>query len=181
MSATATSSGRLGPGFAWALALAALVLLIVDLISAAHALTEYDSYNLAAGFHDYNPSLDQPHPPGYPLVVLSAHGLGWLGDTIDAYLAFAFIASVIAVVATYALGRAMFGARAGLSASLYSPERRSFSTTRGSSPSTRPKRRPGRSSPWSPTESQPAAATDGPWPCFPCSRPRPVFGRRWEA
>ncbi len=80
----------------------------------ASTFTEHDSINLGLALHHFDVRLHQPHSPGYPLVVLSAHGLHWLGSTLTAYLAFDLIASLVAIAATYWLARTMFGSSAGL-------------------------------------------------------------------
>lgn len=80
----------------------------------ASTFTEHDSINLARALRHFDVRLHQPHSPGYPLVVLSAHGLHWLGSSLTAYLAFDLIASLAAIAATYWLARTMFGPRAGL-------------------------------------------------------------------
>jgi hypothetical protein len=97
----------------WGVAGAAL-LIVVQMTARAHTLTEQDAINLVNGLEDFNPALHQPHPPGYLLVVLAGHALSWLGNSLDALLGVALVASVIALIATYLLGRAMFGRSAGL-------------------------------------------------------------------
>ena len=91
-----------------------LLLVVVQATSHAQTLTDQDAINLAMGLEDFDPAADQPHPPGYPLVVLAGHALGWLGDSLDALLGLALVASAVALVATYLLGRSMFGRSAGL-------------------------------------------------------------------
>ncbi len=101
-----------------ALAAASAAVIGVHAVARAQTLTELDSTNLALALRNFDVRLDQPHPPGYPLVVAAAHALSWLGGALQAYLAFALIASVGAVVATFLLGRELFGARAGSMAAL---------------------------------------------------------------
>jgi len=84
----------------------------------ARTLTEQDSTNLARALHHYSAALDQPQPPGYPLVVLVAHAFTWTGSIVGAYEAVAAIATVGAVATTYLLGKEMFGHRAGIVAGL---------------------------------------------------------------
>jgi hypothetical protein len=105
---------RVGPKpWMWGVAGVA-VLIVVQATTRAQTLTEQDSINLVDGLADFNPALHQPHPPGYPLIILAGHALGWFGDSIDAFLGLALVASAAALVATYLLGRAMFGRSAGL-------------------------------------------------------------------
>jgi hypothetical protein len=96
----------------------ALVVVVVAIATHAHTFTEADSINLARGFQHYTVATDSPHPPGYPLVVLAAHLVGWTGSSLTAYLTVAALAAVATVVATYFLGREMFGETAGIVAVL---------------------------------------------------------------
>ncbi|MFL5827905.1 MAG: ArnT family glycosyltransferase [Thermoleophilaceae bacterium] len=98
--------------------LGALAFIGYHLLTHADTLTERDSTNLARALVNYDVRLHQPHPPGYPLLVGFAHALGFLGEPLNAYLGVAFILSVVALVATYFLGREMFGPRAGIVAAL---------------------------------------------------------------
>jgi hypothetical protein len=102
----------------WVAAVAAAVLIGVHAAARAATLTETDSINLGLALSNYDVRLHQPHPPGYPLVVAAAHSLGWLGEPLQAYLAFAVLASVGAVFSTFLLGRELFDARAGAIAAL---------------------------------------------------------------
>ena len=110
------SRGAPSRGIALAVALAAVV--GVHAVARAQTLTELDSTNLALALRHFDVRLQQPHPPGYPLVVAAAHALSWLGGALQAYLAFALIASVGAIIATFLLGRELFAARAGSIAAL---------------------------------------------------------------
>lgn len=90
------------------------MVLVVVATTHARTLTEEDSANLARALHHYTVALDQPHAPGYPLVVLTAHAFTWLGSVVDAYVAVAAIAMVGTIFLTYFLGVEMFGRRAGV-------------------------------------------------------------------
>ena len=137
---------RVGPK-PWVWGVGGVVLLVVvQATTRAHTLTEQDSINLVDGLADFNPALHQPHPPGYPLVILAGHALSWLGDSVDALLGVALVASAVALVATYLLGRAMFGRSADWSPRRCLPRLRSSSTTWTSRPSIRRRRRRRRSS-----------------------------------
>jgi hypothetical protein len=92
----------------------AVVLLVVVATTHARTLTEEDSANLARALHHYTVALDQPHAPGYPLVVLAAHAFTWVGSAAGAYVAVAAIAMVGTIFLTYFLGVEMFGRRAGV-------------------------------------------------------------------
>ncbi len=102
----------------WVVGACAAAVIAVHAAARAATLTETDSVNLGLALRNYDVRLHQPHPPGYPLVVAAAHGLGWLGEPLQAYLAFAVIASVGAVFTTFLLGRELFAARAGAIAAL---------------------------------------------------------------
>src|SRR5690349_3121155 len=43
--------------------------LLIHLPFLAPALEDIDSINFALGLHHYDPSLHQPHPPGYPVFI----------------------------------------------------------------------------------------------------------------
>ena len=94
------------------------VVILVLATTRARTLTEEDSINLALALHHYSVFLDQPQPPGYPLVVLAAHAFTWLGSVVSAYIMVAAIATVGMVIVTYQLGLEMFGRRAGVVAAL---------------------------------------------------------------
>jgi hypothetical protein len=110
----AAPSRAIGPAVGVALA----AVIGVHAVARAQTFTELDSTNLALALRHFDVRLNQPHPPGYPLVVAAAHALTWLGGALQAYLAFALIASLGAVVATFLLGRELFGTRAGSLAAL---------------------------------------------------------------
>jgi hypothetical protein len=92
----------------------ALGVVLLHLATRAHELSELDSINLAKGLAHFDVRTHSPHPPGYPLVVGSAHLLSWLGTPVPAYVALAVLFSLATLAATYACGRELFGARAGL-------------------------------------------------------------------
>src|SRR4051794_4502006 len=97
-------------------AVSAVALAIVVVLTATRAatLTELDSWNLANGLRNFDPAAFAPHPPGYPLVILSADALSWLGTPAPAFLGFAFVGTLAALGTTFLLGRELFGARGGL-------------------------------------------------------------------
>jgi 4-amino-4-deoxy-L-arabinose transferase-like glycosyltransferase len=111
-----------GPGLrrweALALAVGVVVVAAVAITTRARTLTEEDSANLARALHHYTVVLNQPQPPGYPLVVLSAHAFTWIGSVVSAYVVVAVVATVGTVLMTYLLGTEMFGRRAGVVAAL---------------------------------------------------------------
>lgn len=107
---TLGSSSRIG--YATCVVGAASVLAVV-LTTHAHTFTEADSIHLAKAFQHYSVATNSPQPPGYPLVVLTAHLFGWTGSILHAYLSVAALAAVATIVATFFLARELFGERAG--------------------------------------------------------------------
>lgn len=96
----------------------ALTVLLVAVTTRAHTLTDHDSINLANGLRDFDVSEHAPHPPGYPLVVFTAHLFSFLGSELLALQAVDILSSVIAILACWALARELFGPRAGIIAAL---------------------------------------------------------------
>jgi hypothetical protein len=95
-----------------------VAVIVVMTLTRARTLTEQDSTNLARALHHYTVAHDQPHAPGYPLVVLAAHAFTWVGSAVNAYIVVAVLATVGTIVLTYLLGVEMFGGRAAVVASL---------------------------------------------------------------
>lgn len=85
-----------------------------ELATRARTFTEQDSINLANALTDFNPAKDQPHPPGYPLIVGAAHLFDWFFTPLGAYLALDLVATLAALASTYWLARAMFGRTAAI-------------------------------------------------------------------
>jgi 4-amino-4-deoxy-L-arabinose transferase-like glycosyltransferase len=102
--------------FSLVVALGALA--VVQAVARASTFTELDSSNLALALRHFDVRLDRPHPPGYPLVVATAHSLAWTGGPLQAYLVFDLLMSAAALVATFFLARELFGERAGQIAAL---------------------------------------------------------------
>jgi len=83
-------------------------------------LYHWDSVNLAFAMQKLDVAAEQPQPPGYILYV-------WLARLVDALLhdpqtsmvLLSILASGLAVVALYRLGRALFDERTGLAAALF--------------------------------------------------------------
>ncbi|MCA1644932.1 MAG: glycosyltransferase family 39 protein [Chloroflexi bacterium] len=100
--------------------LAATALVVVTIVSRLVFMTQtlyaFDSANYALGVRDfYNVAFHQPHPPGYPLYVFFARGIDLVVHDANRSLILEGIAwSALAMAATIALGRAMFGRTAGL-------------------------------------------------------------------
>src|SRR6266540_4534831 len=80
------------------------------------ALYAFDSANYALAVRDfYNVAFHQPHPPGYPLYVGIARFVNLaLNDANRALIVEGIAWSVLAVVTTALLGKALFGRAVGL-------------------------------------------------------------------
>lgn len=81
-----------------------------------HTLYAFDSANYALAVRDfYNVAFHQPHPPGYPLYVFFGRAIDLFVHDANRALVLEGIAwSALAVFSTVMLGRAWFGAPAGL-------------------------------------------------------------------
>lgn len=91
------------------------VTLVSRFVFRSERLYDLDSVNFALALTDFDPSLHQPHPPGYYLYVLAGRLMQLaLPDANDALVALSVIAGVITVAALYELAQAMYGGRAGL-------------------------------------------------------------------
>jgi hypothetical protein len=78
-----------------------------------------DGAGYAFGMEHFDPLLQRPHPPGYPLFILCARGLlPLLGDANRALLMMNILPAAIAVAALYLLGLRMFSRTAGLAAAV---------------------------------------------------------------
>jgi hypothetical protein len=99
-------------------ALAGLALLVVAtrVPFMTSTLYAFDSANYALAVRDfYNVAFHQPHPPGYPLYVFIARAINFaIGDANRALILEGIGWSMLAVVSTGLLGRAIFGRGLGL-------------------------------------------------------------------
>ena len=83
-------------------------------------LYHWDSVNFALAFREFDVAKEQPHPPGYIAYV-------WLCRLVDVFFHdpqttmvwISVVASALAVVALFYLGRSMFNRRVGLIAALF--------------------------------------------------------------
>src|SRR5688572_13964534 len=75
-------------------------------------LYSFDSVNLALALTDFNPTLNQPQPPGYPVFVLAARSLypifGWPENT---FAALQLLISGLALGFLYKLTASLFSTR----------------------------------------------------------------------
>src|SRR5205807_4650811 len=83
-------------------------------------LAHWDAVNYALGLHDFNVSAHQPHPPGSPYYILLGRAvLALVRDDNVALSAISLAASVLAVLAAFALAKTLFSSmRAALIAAL---------------------------------------------------------------
>ena len=80
-------------------------------------LYSFDSVNLALALEQFDPTLNQPQPPGYPLFVLEAKVLyQFLGTPERTFTVLKILISSLSLAFLYLLGKRMFSAWIGLSA-----------------------------------------------------------------
>ena len=85
----------------------------------SHYLYDVDSVNFALGIRRFDPTVHQPHPPGYFLYVYTARIVNaFMHDVNAALITIAIAASCGAAVLIYALAEAWFGRRAALFAGI---------------------------------------------------------------
>ncbi len=86
----------------------------------SQVLYHWDSVNFALALERFDVRVHQPHPPGYLVYVLLGRLATFLvRDPNAAYVWVSIFFSGLAVAAAFALGREMFGERAGLAAGLF--------------------------------------------------------------
>ncbi len=79
----------------------------------------FDFANFTLGVRRFAPLDHQPHPPGYPLVILMAQGFAAIGlSTVRALHWTAMVGSLCAVAGVYQLGRSLSSQTGGLLAAL---------------------------------------------------------------
>ncbi|HIE39288.1 MAG TPA: DUF2723 domain-containing protein [Anaerolineales bacterium] len=104
------------------LAMAALGLLtfVSRIPFRSHVLYHWDSVNFANGMHHFDVLQEHPHPPGYILYVWLCRLVDLLFHDANATMVWiSVVASGLAVVALYLLGRAMWNRRVGVAAALF--------------------------------------------------------------
>ena len=78
-------------------------------------LCSFDSVNLALALKDFDPTRNQPQPPGYPFFVAEAHLLYPLFGTPErTFAVLGLLISGLSVTMLYQLGKQMFSPRIGL-------------------------------------------------------------------
>lgn len=78
-------------------------------------LYSFDSVNLAYALNEFNPTLNQPQPPGYPVFVMLARSLQpFFGTADNTFLAMCLVVSGLAVVFLYKLTALLFSRRVAL-------------------------------------------------------------------
>ena len=77
-------------------------------------LYSFDSVNLALALEQFDPTISQPQPPGYPLFVAEAKVMQFLLRTPERTFAFlGLLASILALVVLFYLGQRMFSLGVG--------------------------------------------------------------------
>jgi hypothetical protein len=83
-------------------------------------LYHWDSVNFAYGMREFSVAKEQPHPPGYIVYVWLCRLVDLLFDDAQTTMVWiGIVASALAVVALFCLGRSMFDRRTGLTAALF--------------------------------------------------------------
>ena len=100
----------------WTLWILAFLAILATRLPASYTkLYSFDSINLAYALTEFNPTLNQPQPPGYPLFVLIARSLQPLfGEPDITFLAMQLLVSGLAVGYLYKLTTLLFSARIAL-------------------------------------------------------------------
>jgi hypothetical protein len=89
MRASGSAQSEIGPPAArlWPAALAGAYV-VAHLSFLPQSLEDIDSINFALGLRHFDPSLHQPHPPGYPLYIALGHvsltAISWLAPSLSA-------------------------------------------------------------------------------------------------
>jgi len=85
----------------------------------SHVLYHWDSVNFAFAIREFSIAKEQPQPPGYIVYVWLCRLVNAVtGDAQTAMVSISIVASALAVVALFYLGRAMFDRRTGRVAAL---------------------------------------------------------------
>ena len=80
---------------------------------------DWDSANYARGVAEFNVAKHQPHPPGYPLWVLTARALApFTGGAMRAQIFLALLMMLLALAIFYVLARQMLGSEAALASTI---------------------------------------------------------------
>ncbi|NMB87739.1 MAG: DUF2723 domain-containing protein [Chloroflexi bacterium] len=100
------------------------VLFLVTIISRglfpSHYLYHWDSVNFAFAIVDFDIAKEQPQPPGYILYVLLVRGINVLVHNANlAMVLVSILASALAVIMLYLLGRELFNLQTGILAALF--------------------------------------------------------------
>jgi hypothetical protein len=97
-----------------------LFVLLTRIPFRSQILYHWDSINFAAAIQKFDLANESPHPPGYILYVWLIRGVNLIfNDAQTTMVNISIIASALAVVALYFLGKAMFGGKIGLIAALF--------------------------------------------------------------
>jgi hypothetical protein len=102
------------PRLAWLFGFSILLVALTRLPFVPPHLFSFDSVNLALALEHFDPTLNQPQPPGYPLFVLEARLLHLLFRTPErTFAALGLLVCGLAVGMLYLLGKRLFSPWAG--------------------------------------------------------------------
>ncbi len=101
-----------------------LALFLIGLLSrtlfASRILYHWDSINFAFALEEFDVTKGQPHIPGYILYVMFMRGVDFFfGDPQVSMVVVSILASTLAIVQLYRVGRLMFSRSAGIWAALF--------------------------------------------------------------
>ena len=101
-----------------------IVLFLIGLLSrclfASRILYHWDSINFAFALEEFDITKAQPHIPGYILYVMFMSGVNtFFGDPQISMVVVSILASALAIVQLYRIGKMMFGWRAGIWVALF--------------------------------------------------------------
>ncbi|MCJ7823384.1 MAG: glycosyltransferase family 39 protein, partial [Anaerolineales bacterium] len=101
-----------------------IVLFLIGLLSrglfASRILYHWDSVNFAFALEEFDVSKAQPHIPGYIIYVIFMRGVNiFFGDPQASMVGVSILASALAIVQLYRVGKMMFGRRTGIWAALF--------------------------------------------------------------
>jgi len=105
-----SEAGRLS----WLLALLILLVCLTRWPLQPPQLYSFDSVNLALALRDFDPTRNQPQPPGYPLFVVEARLFHyWIGSPETTFFVLRILVTAISLAVLFLVGRLLFSARVG--------------------------------------------------------------------
>src|SRR5215469_4118582 len=99
--------------------IAVCVLLLLTRLPAMASYLSIDNVNLALSLEKFDPRIDQPQPPGYPLFVLSGRIVNFFVRNAErTFAVISIMVCALCLPVAFALGRRMFSGWAGAAAVL---------------------------------------------------------------